>query len=300
MKNKYEKSLITCLLFIGMMAGFFFYSNTKSNKEIIERENKIARIGKKLDKIDIQAKAVSVYDIDLGEFIYGRNEEISLPLASLAKTMAISIALQNLPEESVIQISAEAIAQDGDTSLFSEEKWKLDDLAKLTLVSSSNDGVYAIAKNVPDIISKMNEKAKKIGMENSLFLNFTGLDISVDAGKVGAYASARDANIMAMYAFKMCPEIFGVTILPEITLKSESGYIHKIKNTDIILDKIPNLLFSKTGFTKLAGGNLSIIFKNKDGHRIAITVLGSTFDGRFSDMEKLVNALYNQNYESRN
>ena len=289
MKNKYEKSLIACLLLIALMAGFFFYSNAKDNRKIIERENKIIEIGKKLDKIDIQAKAVSIFDISSGEFIYGRNEKVSLPLASLTKIMAISIALQNLPEETIIEIPAEAIGQNGDVSLFSGEKWKLGDLAKLTLISSSNDGAYAIAKNITDIILKMSERAKKIGMENTLFLNPTGLD--VDANNAGAYASARDVNIMADYALKALPEIFNSTILTEINLKSESGFMHNVKNTDIILNKIPNLLFSKTGFTSLAGGNLTVIFKNKEGHEIAITVLGSTQDGRFSDMEKLVNML---------
>jgi D-alanyl-D-alanine carboxypeptidase len=52
---------------------------------------------------------------------------------------------------------------------------------------------------------------------------------------------------------------------------------------------MPNILFSKTGYTVLAGGNLTIIFKDKMKHDIAITVLGSTISGRFSDMEKLVN-----------
>jgi D-alanyl-D-alanine carboxypeptidase len=79
-----------------------------------------------------------------------------------------------------------------------------------------------------------------------------------------------------------------VTTLPEITFKSETKYIHKIKNTNIIIEKIPNLFFSKTGFTTLAGGNLTVVFENKAGHILAITLLGSTKEGRFSDMGKLV------------
>ena len=79
-------------------------------------------------------------------------------------------------------------------------------------------------------------------------------------------------------------------------LKSESGFYHTIKNTDYILDNIPDILFSKTGFTPLAGGNLVIIYKNEYGHEMAITVLGSTMDGRFTDVEKIVSTLYNINY----
>ena len=59
-------------------------------------------------------------------------------------------------------------------------------------------------------------------------------------------------------------------------------------------------IFSKTGNTTLAGGNLTIIFKNKIGHNMAITLLGSTEEGRFSDMEKLVEIAYNLDYGTAN
>ena len=103
---------------------------------------------------------------------------------------------------------------------------------------------------------------------------------------------------MTMYALKAYPEIFKASVLPEINVKSESGFDHNIKNTNNIIDKIPNLLFSKTGFTPLAGGNLTIIYKNKYEHNIAITVLGSTSEGRFSDIEKIIDTLYNLDYGS--
>ena len=133
-------------------------------------------------------------------------------------------------------------------------------------------------------------------MENTLFFNFTGLDI--DNGFAGAYASAQDVNVMALYAFKAYPEIFGASVMPEINIKSESGVNHNIKNISNILDKIPNILFSKTGLTPLAGGNLTVIYKNKYKHIIAITVLGSTEEGRFYDVEKIVDTLYNLDYGS--
>ena len=297
MLSKYEKSLITCFFLVALMAGFFFYSNFKNNQEIkkielqiqIEKQKKISEINEKINALSLEAKAVSVYDIDSRQFIYGKNEDVALPLASLVKTMTILISLQNLPLDTIIEISPDAINQDGNFYLSVDEKWKLDDLAKFTLISSSNDGAYAIAKNVPSVVSKMNEKAKMIGMNDTSFLNSTGLDI--DGEKAGAYASAKDANIMAAYALEAYPEIFNTTNLSKITFKSESGFVHKIENTDVLVDKIPNLLFSKTGFTSLAGGNLTIIFKNKEGHKIAITVLGSTQNGRFLDMEKLINVL---------
>ena len=50
------------------------------------------------------------------------------------------------------------------------------------------------------------------------------------------------------------------------------------------------MIASKTGFTNLAGGNLAIVFDAGFMHPIAIVVLGSTIDGRFSDILKLQRA----------
>ncbi|MBK5215565.1 MAG: hypothetical protein JJE53_02020, partial [Candidatus Pacebacteria bacterium] len=106
-----------------------------------------------------------------------------------------------------------------------------------------------------------------------------------------SYSSAKDANIMAVAAYQAFPDIFNVTSLPEIEIPSNSGITHKAPNTDTILTKVPNILFSKTGYTTLAGGNLTVIFKNKENHLIAVTMLGSTIEGRFSDMIKLISIL---------
>ena len=289
--NKKNYILFFVLFVIAFEAVLFSIGNNKLNIISENEEKRIIKMQDTLSEVLVEAKAFSVYDVDSSREIYGKNQNEMFPIASLAKTMTVLVALADYESNDIIIISLNAISQFGDYGFFVNEKWNIKDLVKFTLIGSSNDGAYALAENDSDFLRKINTKARKIGMGNSLFLNATGLDIDVEAGKAGAYASAYDANIMAVYAFKARPEVFSVTVLPEIILKSESGHIHNIKNTDILLGKIPDLLFSKTGFTKLAGGNLSIIFKNKDGHRIAITVLGSSMEARFSDMEKLVNML---------
>jgi D-alanyl-D-alanine carboxypeptidase len=61
-------------------------------------------------------------------------------------------------------------------------------------------------------------------------------------------------------------------------------------NTNKAIDLLPNVIASKTGFTDLAGGNLVVAFDAGIAHPIIIAVLGSSFDGRFDDMTKLVNS----------
>lgn len=285
--NNKNYFLYLILFFICLEGIFFNVENNKINNNIKREEQRPINVENSLKNTPIIAKAYSIYDISLGKKIYGMNDDVPLPLASLTKTMSMVVVLNNYKDDEEVVISKAAINQAGNFGIYANEHWNVIDLAKLTLISSANDGIYAMLENDPRHLEKMNNKAKKIGMLKTVFLNSTGLDLN--ASKAGATGTAEDANAMAIYGLKSRPAVFGSTVLPNITLKSKSGFIHNVANTDIILNKIPNIEFSKTGYTELAGGNLTVIFKDKMGHDIAITVLGSTFSGRFSDMEKLVN-----------
>ncbi len=280
---------------------FFLHGNRKWEAVFLAEEKNKEVIQSALDDARLEAKAVSVYDFTSKEKIYGRNDDVAMPIASLVKTMLVAVAVNAIGGESSISISQAAILEQGDYGFFVGEKFAVRDLARLTLVGSSNDGSYALAENTSGILEKMNKKAQKIGMTRAMFSNYTGLDVSDGLSFApSSLASAEDVNQMSYYASRGNSEIFSATVLPEITVVSESGYAHTIKNTNIILGKIPGIIFSKTGYTPLAGGNLSIIYKNQYGREIAVAVLGSTFDGRFKDVENIVNLLYNLDYGSSN
>ncbi len=69
------------------------------------------------------------------------------------------------------------------------------------------------------------------------------------------------------------------------------GEYHDAINTNDIVSRIPNLIGSKTGYTDLAGGNLTVAFDAGFDRPIIITVLGSSREERFTDVLKLVNAV---------
>ena len=295
MTTKNKNLLIFILVAVTLMAVFFLKADIKQNRVMEKEEANLINIKTSLDSAPILAKAVSVFNIDKGITIYSKNDETPLPIASLAKILTVATSLGGKKSSETILISKNALDQTGDFSIFANEKWKLFDVAQFTLIASANDGAYALAEtNGKDFLEKINVRAKKLGMENSIFYNVTGLDIKNENGTLspGALASASDVNKMAYYAWKGHSYVFLATALPELNLKSESGFTHNFKNTNVLVGKIPNLLFSKTGFTDLAGGSLTIIFENKKGEEILTTVLGSTFEGRFLDMEQIVNVLY--------
>jgi D-alanyl-D-alanine carboxypeptidase (penicillin-binding protein 5/6) len=117
-------------------------------------------------------------------------------------------------------------------------------------------------------------------------LNPTGLDISAE--EAGAYGTARDVSFLLEYIVKNHPAILEPTKSNKTLLYNTVGGFHEAKNTNNIVNQIPNLIGSKTGYTDLAGGNLTVVLDIGFNHPVIITVLGSTIDGRFSDVSKLI------------
>jgi D-alanyl-D-alanine carboxypeptidase (penicillin-binding protein 5/6) len=254
------------------------------------------------DSVTIGAKAAYVYDLAEQKVLYRKNEFAQLPLASLTKLMMAYTATELLPKDSKITIKKEFLEEDGDSGLLVNESWKLSDLLDFSLVVSSNDGARAIASVIgatdlktddydlgrKDFINKMNLNAKALGLKQTYFVNESGLDV----GEVsGGYGSAIDVANLLAYMLKNTPDVLEATKDETITVDSLDA-AHTGKNTNIDIGKIPGLLASKTGFTDMAGGNLAVAFDTSIGHPIIAVVLGSTEDGRFSDISALVNASF--------
>ena len=134
----------------------------------------------------------------------------------------------------------------------------------------------------------MNEMAKEIGLTQTYFINPTGLDTNDTVS--GGYGSAHDVAKLLEYAVIHTPEIIDSTRYARINFASLSDINHTATNTNSSINAVPGLIASKTGFTDLAGGNLVIAFDAGMNRPIIITVLGSTQNGRFEDIEKLVDA----------
>lgn len=292
MKIKLANKAPYILVVLAILAGFFFYHDYERNEIVKQKQEyqnkKIIENQEKLDNLTLEAKAVSVYNATIHKKIYGKNDTEVLPMASLAKSLSIIVALEDSPEDQV-RVSTNDLEELGDNGLYAEELWDKNELAKFSLVVSSNDGIKALGETKPNFIDKVNEKSKKIGLTKTYFINGSGLDLKDGSG--GAYTTAEEANKIALFSLRARPDIFKVTMETSPIFKSYSGFEHVAQNTNIIVNKIPNLLFSKTGNTNLAGGNLTIVFKNKHDQVFAVTILGSTQSGRFTDMQKIVSVL---------
>ena len=312
MKNWLEKNkdlLISMGLFVGplvLLLGIFFvtkFNTEDSDIAIVEApfvSHKPVQIAPGFDSIDILAKGVYVKELNTGKILYHKNANESLPLASITKMMTAVVAVEYLNDGSIVTIDQDSLETEGDSRLFLDERWNLKDLLNFTLVTSSNDGASAIASVVGSVLGRtevdprskfvdqMNISAKKIGMTNTRFKNETGLDTNETIP--GARGSAKDVTALFEYILSNHPELLRATTEDQFSVDDLSGVNHIVQNTNTIVDNLPNIVGSKTGFTELAGGNLSVIINPGLNNPVAITVLGSTYEGRFEDVKKLADA----------
>ncbi len=92
------------------------------------------------------------------------------------------------------------------------------------------------------------------------------------------------------YIIKTYPKVTRITRHESARIYNSEGAYHDVENTNEIVDSIDGLIASKTGYTELAGGNLVVAFDAGLNHPIIITVLGSTFSDRFTDIHTLTEA----------
>ncbi|OHA91358.1 MAG: hypothetical protein A2758_02775 [Candidatus Zambryskibacteria bacterium RIFCSPHIGHO2_01_FULL_49_18] len=305
-KEFLEKKELEIRFFVFLMAGLsllMFLSYLAGSK--MEREDNSAPselVQNPFLKTELEAKAVYIYDIRTKSVLFAKNEDLRLPLASLTKIMSALVARELSPDYTVVTVGRGAVDAEGDSGLRPGERWRLKDLLDFSLISSSNDGIRAVALTLgalekseaseeeilESFVRSMNRKAGELDLKNTYFRNETGLDETEFKG--GAYGTASDMAKLMEYILLYHPGVFEATSDLSLTLSSLDSYRHEAKNTNTLSGSIPGLIASKTGYTNTAGGNLAFIFDPELGRPIVVTILGSTENGRFADAMKLIKA----------
>lgn len=236
----------------------------------------------------IQAQAAVVYDPSSGNVLFAKNAQAQLPLASLTKLATAYAALSVGNAEQSVEIALRDLKSEGDTGLRAGDIWRLADLVAFGLTTSSNDAMAAVASALSgqDIVEEMNREAQNAHLEQTYFLNPTGLDIS--SSTAGAYGSALDVAHLVDMLLRQYPSVFQATT-DEPKLSGSSG--KGAEATTQPLWDMPGLIAAKTGYTDLAGGNLAVAVDLGLGEPVVVVVLGSTQEGRFSDVRTLVETL---------
>jgi len=243
--------------------------------------------------LPLEAQAAIVYDLTTGETLYSKHADVQLPLASLTKLLAVYAAVTALSPETPIAISQKASSLEAPHAFRAGQVLALDDISRLTLTASLNDGAAAIAEAVAahenrSASAALGAAAANLNLSQTYAVNGNGLDESTTIS--GGYGSAYDIARLSGALVEKASSIAAATTHKVAKASSVGGTVFSVKNTDPIIQDIPHLLLSKTGYTDLAGGNLALVFDVGINHPIAVVVLGSTAHSRFTDGSALVAA----------
>ena len=239
---------------------------------------------------EVFADAAIIYDIGADQVIAGKNAKIPKSIASITKLMTALVAYSYINETDTTVINSADFALTPNTPLRLDDRWSTKELLEYSLITSSNRGINAIGRTVEEktgvpLVDLMNTFVRKNGLVQTHFVNTTGLD--AHRSLAGSESSARDlAKIAAII-------VVGQKELAEVTTQ-KNGVFYSLKNiryfgenTNKLIGVVPqNIVLSKTGYTDIAGGALTMVIED-NGKQIAFVVLDSTRSGRFEDMKTL-------------
>lgn len=134
------------------------------------------------DPLDLKSSVALVIDQDTSEVLFSKNQHAVLPIASLTKLMTgVIISGAKLPMDEMITVSQD----DVDTEKHSSSRLKVGttltrgELLHLALMSSENRAAHAMGRTYPGgmatFVSLMNAKAKMLGMNDTSYVEPTGL-----------------------------------------------------------------------------------------------------------------------------
>ncbi len=234
---------------------------------------------------EVEAKAALVFIPDKNKILYQKNINQVLPIASLTKLMTALIVVENIDLEEIAVVSKEAITAYGDKGgLVIDEKISVKSLLYALLMESSNDAAASLAEITQQKVDKnfidlMNQKAEKLRLKNTHFIDSSGYDS-------GNVSTVEDIAQLVEYSFSH-PIIWQIMKTPVIDLSSADGKInHHWVNTDELLNRLPNIVGGKTGYTEEAQGCLVLVIETNNKYLITI-VLGA--QERFLQTERLIN-----------
>ncbi|OTA40798.1 MAG: hypothetical protein A6D92_13110, partial [Symbiobacterium thermophilum] len=233
------------------------------------------------DPVKITSPSAVLMEPLSGRVIYQKNAHERRNPASVTKIMTLIIAFDALREGKVslkdpVTISEEAKRQPG-TTIFADvgETFSLEELLLSVAVGSANDAAVAVAEHVAGsveaFVALMNAKAKELGMNDTHFVNPTGLSAE------GHYSTAYDIALMSRYAVLHYPELVKLTAIYGAELNvpwRKNGPKFQLWNNNKLLTWYPGADGLKTGWTQAAGYCLAATAV-QNGTRMIAVVMGA-------------------------
>ncbi|MCE3239101.1 MAG: dacC [Gammaproteobacteria bacterium] len=290
------------LLFVGLLAQFIMTVAIAAADTVIPIPTQPQQVLFTPGTPNIDAKAYILIDANSGKVLAEKNADTHLAPASLTKLMSlyvISGALKNgsIHPDDKVRISTKAWKTTGSRMFIKAgDEVSVKDLLQGIIVDSGNDATVAMAEHVAGteetFTNIMNAQAKAMGMNNSHFMDSTGLP------NPNHYSTARDLALLAQNITQTYPEDYKLFSEKSFTY----NHIHQ-SNRNRLLWHYQYADGLKTGHTEDAGYCL-VASSIKDGMRLISVIMGApndqtrtedsirllTYGYRFFETRKLYNA----------
>ena len=222
------------------------------------------------------AKSAILIEASTGEILYEKNADSKLAPASMTKIMSLIIIMENIENgnlkwNDIVVVSKNAASMGGSQIYLEQnEMMSVEDLVKGICVASGNDATVAMAEKIAgteaSFVKLMNDKAKSLGLNNTHFVNSTGLDAE------GHYSSARDMSIMARELVRH-EKVLEFSNIYEDYLRKNTNNSFWLVNTNKLVKFYSYIDGLKTGYTGDAKYCLTATGK-KNGMRLISVVMG--------------------------
>lgn len=248
----------------------------------------------------INARAYLVADYYSGEIVESKNENERYPIASMVKITTLSIVFDAINEgklkwDDEIMVSENAFSMGGSQAFLDcGQTYRAEELIKSVIVASANDSCVALAEHlegsVENFVAKMNDKAKSLNMENTNYVNCTGLPAD------GAYSSAKDVLIITRELMKN-DKFFDYAKVWMYDIEHSGGRTTSLTNTNKLVRFYNGMDGGKTGFTNEALSCLSCRATRGDTSLMCVVIGSPSSKERNSTVTSLLNQGF-ANYEN--
>lgn len=252
--------------------------------------------GEGAGSVTVTAPSVFLMEASTGKVLYEKDADTRRPPASVTKVMTIlliydALSAGKIHKEDVVTTS-EYAASMGGSQVFLEagEEQTVDTLLKCIVVSSANDACVAMAEYISGteeaFVQQMNERARGLGMENTVFKNCNGLDTD------GHVTTARDIALMSRELITKYPDVYEYTkiwmdTIVHKTKKGEEEF--GLSNTNKLIRQYSYATGLKTGSTGEAKFCLSATAQKDGIDLIAVIMAAPDVKTRFADAQTLLN-----------
>ena len=230
-------------------------------------------------ELEVAGKSAVLMDVATGTVLYESNPHEALAPASVTKVMTMLLIMEAIDSGKIgwddMVTASEAAAAKGGSQIYLKvgETMSVSDMLKSIAVSSANDCACAMAEHIAGseaaFVDRMNTRARELGMNDTNFVNCTGLDDD-DSAKAHR-TSAYDIALMSRELLKNHPMIKKYTTIWMDTVR---GGTFGLSNTNKLIRFYQGATGLKTGFTTGAGYCLSASAL-RDGMELIAVVMGA-------------------------